>query len=373
MSKKVAINPYLVVLLKNMLAFEFVGMEYEPNNLQIAHFIYDRAKSDKYLNTKFTDPVSVRDSYAFGKAERIRKYLLTPLDFDFSIEHLDQFVEELTMFKKFSSWEEFSNEYSSSAGAVIARRNFFHVSYSKLDSDAKSQIRASVNRQLLNMYYYKVKFETDANQNIIQSGKDYTIRSANTKEIKEIERLAEMIYPCPINSSDVKKSWHEKNPLIFYVYKDDFGVWANINLLPIDKYLFNDLRTGKRYEDTINKSDLFTQAERNQVEYVYVEGLACTVNKILFLFLKNLHAMITSIANTNNVNLTICAIGGSKEGDKIMQKFGFKRTGSAIDKREKIKEYPFFEIPWKILEQNLNNNGFLRNYFNDDNRLTPLD
>ena len=359
MPKKIQVNPYLFLLLKRMLHYEFVRMGKEPTNLKMAHLLYDRHKPEKKAHTTYADkprpkgkPDSpdYRDSFAYSKSERIYTYLLRPQDFKFTTEMLDYMVAEITILNDgFKNWDEYVEKYSGDTGALVSARKYMPED-GLLSADDYQTVLSMANRMLYKLHYAYVRADRPNKHEIIHHDENEIIRTASTKEINEIETLARRIYPCPINSFAIKKPWHDKNPHIFYIYKDDFDLWANINLLPLKKDFYDALKAGTIYENKITHHDIYSLAEKEQVDCIYIEGLACTLSHILPLYGKHFERMVASLANTNNPKLVICAIGGSVEGDTLMENCGFKRTGWAHDPDGK-KDYPFLEILWSELKK----------------------
>lgn len=368
MPKKIQVNPYLFLLLKRMLHYEFVRMGTEPTNLKMAHFLYDRHKSaDKAHTTYASKPLpkpkpgitisdeekkDSRDSFAYSKAERIYTYLLRPTDFKFTTDMLDYMVSEINILKDgFKTWDEYAKKYGGDTGALVSARKYMPED-GELSADDCQTVLSMANRMLYKLHYAYVRADRPNKHDIIHHDEKEIIRTASTKEINEIETLARRIYPCPINKFDIKKPWHDKNPHIFYIYKDDFDLWANINLLPLKKDFYDALKGGTIYENKITYFDIYSLAEKEQVDCIYIEGLACTLSHILPLYARHFKRMISSLANTDNPKLVICAIGGSVEGDTLMKNFGFKKTGAAYDPVGDAS-YPFLETSWAELEKRM--------------------
>lgn len=359
MPKKIQVNPYLFLLLKRMLHYEFVRMGTEPTNLKMAHLLYDRHKPELKAHTTYAskprpkgvpDKEEYRDSLAYSKAERIYTYMLRPVDFKFTTEMLDYMVAEITVLNDgFKNWDEYVEKYSNHKGAVVSARSYMH---GELSADDYQTVLGMANMMLYKLHYANRRVDHPNKHDVIHHENDEIIRTASTKEINEIETLAKRIYPCPINKFDIKKPWHDKNPHIFYIYKDDYGLWANINLLPLKKDFYDALKTGKIYENKITHHDIYSLSEKEQVDCIYIEGLACTLSHILPLYARHFKRMISSLANTDNPKLVICAIGGSVEGDTLMRNFGFTVTGLAYDP-DGESTYPFLEATWMELEKRM--------------------
>ena len=372
MAKTFRVNPYLFLLSKRLLHYEFVRMKKEPSILNLTQLVYDRHKSEKYKQSSYSDIPEQRDLSAFRKAERIKKYLLTPKDFDFTIGMLNHLISELHAIESFETWECYSNYFKDDEGARFAEKKLMHKPFAEFSEDQQHHILTLVNKTMYRLHFYNVRIDKKNNHNIIAHSKNFIIRTANKDEIDDIELIAKRIYPCPINGAELKRSWYEKNPRVFYIFRDDADVWANINLLPITDDMYEFLKTGKYYESAIRKPDIHSLNERPIVNYIYIEGLACTIQKALPLFIQHLSSMIDSLADIKKESLVICAIGGSTEGDLIMKNYGFNMTGWAIDPNGNQK-YPFFEILFSKLDQQLKNHEIIPWYYiTENNSLTQF-
>jgi hypothetical protein len=345
--KKFRVNPYLFLLAKRLLAYEYIGMDDElPSALKFACFIYDRYKGKDYINTSFNSPIEERNTHAYSIANNLYDYFFKAKNFQFSEDKLNDFVSEIRIIRNYSKWQHFVDEFGKDDGAIVAADYFMGETWSKMLD--KHQVKSDVNRRFYQLAHYHIRNAHHTKVLQIEDAESYIIRSATTEEIKEIEKLAKQIYPCPINDFDIKKPWHDKNPNIFFIYRDYSVLWANINLLPLKQYFYENLKSGKIYEDRISANDIYSLDERDQVEYIYIEGLACTVKSALPHFASQFDKMISSMANLEKNNVTICAIGGSTEGDQMMEHFGFMKTGTAIDPR--TGDYPFYEIKWSDIK-----------------------
>jgi hypothetical protein len=260
-------------------------------------------------------------------------------------------MDKITVPKGASLWEAFAKKYGNDKGALVAGRKY--KDRETLNENEYQEVRGAAYMTLYKMHNLHKRRDIGNDHIFIEEGKeqeeDYIIRTANTEEIKEIETLADRIYPCPINRFDIKRPWHDKNPNIFFIYRDNHDLWANINLLPLKNDFYTAMKTGKIYENKITHHDIYSPAEKDKVDCIYVEGLACTLQHILPLFAKNFEMMVETLANPKNKKLVICAIGGSDEGDLLMKNSGFERTGWAIDPKDGT-QYPFLEISWKELK-----------------------
>jgi hypothetical protein len=364
------INPFLFFLLKRMLDYEFVKMGPEPNVSQLAELIYNKHKSEKYSKSYFTSPVVKRDSFAYQKAERLRKYVLSSKKLELSKQMLDHLAAEVSVIDQFMSWDHFVSKYGEHRCAITSEIAYKNELFHELPPDVKQKIVSQANLLMYSLHKENLRKGNGLSQHTIYSNSEYSVRTAIVSEIKEIEILANRIYPCPVNGFEIKKPWHDKNPNIFFIYRDEFDVWGNINLLPLSDRTYQLLKSGNLYESEITKEDIFLEEHKDKVNYVYIEGLACTLKEVLIMFVKSFDQMIDKVANIKNPDLLICAIGGSDEGDRLMRNSGFQRTGWATDPKTK-KVYPFLEIKWQALKLYLEKKKIFPPDIVSQNKLTP--
>lgn len=357
-----------------MVQFDFVGIKDEPTNHRLAHFIYDRFKSEKYMHTTYSSPQKERDTYARSKADAIYEYVLEEPDFYLTENKLNEFVQLITVLGNFSTWKDFEKEFSKDAQYATTRKNYMYKPFSKLSENEQQSVRSMAYRKLYTLASLYYRNGKKGEVNIIKNTSEFIIRTAMPSEINEIEGLATRIYPCPINGFHIKKPWYDKNKNIFFIYKDEFSLWANINLLPLKMDFYNRLKSGFIYEDKITANDIHSPEELTQVQCIYIEGLACTIRSILPQYVKNFEKMIATLANVKNKELIICAIGGSIEGDLIMKNYGFEITGYAMD--DKRNKYAFLESTLGKLENALlSKRKFKDNYTIEEigKKLTKID
>lgn len=349
-----------------MLDYEFVKIGESPNRLQLTEYIYNKHKSADYKKTYYTS--KKKDSIAYQRAERIRKYILTPNDFLFSEEMLDHFVREISVIDSFSSWREFVEKHGQHHCAQRLESTLSFKPFEEVFEEEKEKIKTQTFLYLCQLHLEKIKKDGQTKHTIL-SEDEFTIRTIDEIEIKDIQLLAERLYPCPINKFDIKRPWFIKNPNIFFVYKDYYDLWGNLNLLPIKDSTFNKLKSATLHESEIKDHDLHTPEDRKSVNYIYVEGFACAIQKAFKHFISTADQMVNILADKKNKSLTICAIGGSKEGDRLMEKLGFKITGWAKDPTTGVL-YPFYEIKWLTLYKSLKAKKLIQPLIVSQKRLT---
>lgn len=367
--KKYHVNPYLFLLAKRMLDYEFVGMEKEPSSLQLAHFIYERHTTPAFRSSRYSSSLAKRDSFAFGKAERIKKYILSPKDFYFTDEMLNQLVTEITKMDRYNSWTDFTSKHAADPATIVAERAYAGHAYSALSPDDRQRLISFANRKLYSLHFFNKRIDKGSDRTILHHKEEVILRTASEADLKEIELLAKRVYPCPINGADKKKEWFRKNPNIFFVYKDDYDLWGNVNLLPITQACYRQLKEGLKYEHEISPADIYNPDEKSKVKYIYVEGLACTIKAALLLIVKFVKEMLNALSSKDASEIIVCAIGGSEEGDQVMKKLKFKQTGWSKDPRTG-NQYPFMEIKASMLITDVRKFGLISENIISQSKLT---
>lgn len=171
------------------------------------------------------------------------------------------------------------------------------------------------------------------------------INVATDEDVNQIYLFAWNRYgDCDLNPPSIKLPWKSINEKIFHVvHNADGEVRANINLLPLRDSCYHNLKKGRIEEKDILPEDIVPLTKRDNVKFIYVEGLNCQTKEHLSTFGENLHRMICTLAHPEN-NLLIGAIGGTPEGEKLMLRLGFEITG-----KYKKEDYDFFEVSYKKL------------------------
>jgi hypothetical protein len=274
--------------------------------------------------------------------EKIRK-VMSLKEFTIPVSVLDIMCRLIDAFGHYTSWSEFERLQGKNEDAIYSEQ-FRTKSYHDLTIDEKQLIRSFVERRLGVLYerfrYQNIPPETERKR---------VIKAATEEEVKLIAGLAERVYPCRINGSDIKISWHRKNKNIFYACFDQHGeLIANLNLIPLRKEFYQHLKHGQLYEDQITADDIFSLEEKDKVSCIYIEGFASLSRSILAEYRKGFANMVAKLANPDNSELIICAIGGSAQGDRLLRKYQFTKTGTAYDDVHN-QRYDFLETRWRDL------------------------
>lgn len=364
--KKFRVNPFNFILLKRMLEYEFVRIGESPNRSQLIEFIYNKHKSPDLSNTYYTS--KKKDSLAYQRAERLRKYILAPQDFLFSEEMLDHFAQEISVLDSFSCWKDFVQKYGDHPCAQRIDSILAYKPFDIVYEEEAEKIKSQTNLFLYHLHLEKIKRDGVTKHTILSEG-EFVIRRIDEIEIKDIQLLAERLYPCPINKFDIKKPWFEKNPNIFFVYKDYYDLWGNLNLLPIKDQAFKKLKAGQIYESEIKAHDIHSPDEKELVKFIYVEGFACAIQKAFKYFISTADQMIDILSKKGNKDLVICAIGGSTEGDRLMKKCGFEITSWSRNPKTGEK-FPFYECKWLSLLEYLKKKDLIQPLIVSQKRLT---
>lgn len=195
---------------------------------------------------------------------------------------------------------------------------------------------------------------TSPHDDDIREYDNYIFRAALEKDVYLIARLAEKLYNCPVNDIRKKLSWWKKNNNCFHVIvgKQDDIVRGNINLLPIKKDVFLLLKEGDDFtEQDIIADHIYAVTEKNKAKYLYIEGFA--VKEIdenlqwrsnyegLKHFQHNIPEIITSLVGHKykKKNAILCALGGSRAGENMLIKFGFRITKNRDCRKDRMNFY----------------------------------
>jgi hypothetical protein len=344
------VNPYLIALLKRMLAYEVVQMGDEPSRFQIADFCFKRACPNGQSALKFRDggPGYNKEAHTIG--ERVYAFLRST-DYSFTTYILDCIVKELTLIDGLQCWVEFRAKYEKDSGATMASlEDREGVKPSEMFSQ---KVLALANRTIIRLHYERIRVGASGRHTILahQKWEENIIRTASIEELKDIEKLSRRVMPCPINGFEIKKPWLNKNPNTFYVYIDDYGLWGHVCLLPLKPGCYALLKSGKFDGDSIAADDIHSLEEREQAKYIYVESLVCTIRGALPGLASVFTKMINSLA-VLSPNLVICAIPGSIEGIRLLKRCGFNRTGWITTASDGLK-YEYHETTLGVVQARL--------------------
>ncbi|MGD2089190.1 MAG: hypothetical protein PVH61_23635 [Candidatus Aminicenantes bacterium] len=180
---------------------------------------------------------------------------------------------------------------------------------------------------------------------------DIHVQPANETDVHRICALAKRHYSCPINDVDLKLPWWRKNPHIFHVIKDkDNNVLANINILPLKLPVYERLKAGNIIESEITADDIYPNVDRTCVSHLYVEGFLARSSRgrdfdslSILIFLLSYRSIFSSLAHPDNI-VEIGAIGGTREGERLLRRLSFVEVTSPRDRRDKI---PFFSVSFE--------------------------
>jgi len=192
------------------------------------------------------------------------------------------------------------------------------------------------------------KGEEDADSNVHGMAKEelnWAVDVATEEDVTKIYEFAIGRYEdCPINGPEIKLPWWYQNPNIFFVmHSEDDKVCANINLLPLKPDCYNQMKAGIIDERGIRAEDLYKPDEKHLVEHIYVEGFNSPKRSYTGSLLALFPVMLNRLANIDNPDLVIGAIGGTDDGENLMETLGFEVVTFAKDR---IDELNFFEVKY---------------------------
>jgi len=112
---------------------------------------------------------------------------------------------------------------------------------------------------------------------LVSLQKSYYTRTADKTDIEWIAKLEAIVYDAgdaiPL---DLLTEWHNANPLIFTVIVDKLtgNRVGHLNLLPVKQRTLSLLKSGSLRERDIRGDSLYTPAEKESVEALWVESIA---------------------------------------------------------------------------------------------------
>jgi len=266
--RKEFINPYLFLLARRLLEYDFVQTANETTDLELAGYIYNRYKSKKYANTKFTDPTSKKDSSASSKANSIYQKLLKPKDFKFTINKLDELVREIKVLYTFKDWDSFRAEFIYSEEAQAASRSFANGIVSETD---KQIYLAHINIFVLKKHLERISCDNDF-KSIVSFSDKSVVKVASKRESINIALFEEKI--SGLNTSFVihlAKSRYSEDVFSLYCCVDHFKLMRGyLMFIPLKEAIFQDLKKGKTFFYFLSSDDIFDFGGREKLKYVYV-------------------------------------------------------------------------------------------------------
>lgn len=157
-------------------------------------------------------------------------------------------------------------------------------------------------------------------------GKKYTIQVSKQEDIEAVYNINTSVY----KGSDVIDlatllEWHQKNPAAIHVIVDSFGkIVGNFNILPIKNEFMHLLLTGEIIEKEIKGAYLFSPAESNKVEYLYMESIVNTGGiSAIIEFLRQMPTMFSRLCLDLNSIKKIYCLAASPEGKSFIDHLGF--------------------------------------------------
>lgn len=336
-----SINPFHFMLLKRMIEFEFTDTLRSVSREKIMAAIGEKVPSIETKKGTVTG-----GSFSSGN---LRNRIWNTKNYKISEDGLDRMVKLVSKLGSYPSWEDFTRCHANNLGAELAA---IHVNPNgTLPALIEKEISAMAEDRIGRMYErYRLINARDAQKYHLDENEEdvVSIRQASVSDIALIADLAKRVYKCPTNDFSIKKPWHDKNNRIFIVAVDEYGeLIGNLNIIPLKLPFYRAMKAGEIYENSITPDDIHSVQEKNEVRCLYVEGYASLFASNQREFRRRFKYVVQGLADINNEEVIVCAIGGSICGENVMKKYGLETTGTAID-TEKL-EYPFLEIKLKTL------------------------
>lgn len=319
-------NPYLICLWKYIW-------------LQSRHgLISERFSEDDYFEIHEKSKIGI---------DYIKKILVSDRKIKhFQVTTLDSLCQALNKVNHGfpENWSDFQNSQIKNATYNRASKWEIYKIGTNLSKDEQRDIR-KYSRRNMDVFFNQDNIE-DTILKKIKVFLEEEVKKATKLDVYKIYEFAKGNYgDCPINGTDIKLPWWEKNDSIFHVIHDDEGnVCANINLLPLKEECYEKLRQGIIDERGILAEDIFGPEEKSLVKYIYVEGLNCRLQNREVLLMRILGAFPNIVQKlTENSNFFIGAIGGTELGEGLMEGAGFEIVSNA---KSRIDNINFFETSY---------------------------
>lgn len=338
--KTEVVDVYLYYLLKRMIEFEVTKtLSYEPRRTEIVKHIEAHSP--------------------FSKAERItvaeyfRKHLWKPKAKKIGERELDWMVKIVRTLGDFSSWRQFEAMFKSpdppDSKIIISQ------SHSEIDSRTRTQIMMTI------LYYHawqRGRLPFTPKQHILFSQLEYhdvillpLVFRMTIEELHVIHLLHKDLVPDYQRKHETLVEWYNKNWFLYYACKDKSHDYISILIvLPIKEHFIDLLKSGNKTKEDIGSDDIYSHKERGFVNYVLIESFlsfqvsAIRNYKVLF------NDIIGLIADKQNQNLIVGAIGCSEQAERILRRYGFVETIYRVRIDKSSDEYSLFEVTWTKLD-----------------------
>ena len=266
--RKEFINPYLFLLARRLLEYDFVETANGTTDLELASYIYNRYKSKKYADTRFTDPTSKKDPSASSKANSIYQKLLKPKNYRFTINKLDELVREIKVLYSFDSWSSFCAEFGYTEEAQAANLSFANEIVSETD---KQIYLAHINIFILRKHLERISCDNDF-KSIIAFSNNSVVKVASKREGIKIAVLEERM--SGLNTSfaiQLAKSRYSEDIFSVYCCIDHFKLMRGyIIFIPLKESTFYDLKKGITFFYFLSAENMFDFSGNEKLKYVYV-------------------------------------------------------------------------------------------------------
>lgn len=169
---------------------------------------------------------------------------------------------------------------------------------------------------------------------------EFFVENARHGDIKWIHQLETAVYSgIDVIPERVLEEWFEANPSGFYIVRNLTGEpVGHIDLLPVRPQVLKKFLNGQIIEKELCGRDLYSPAERNTIEDIYVESLALLLPlrkraAALKVLSGCLGHLIENVADRNAVK-NLYAIAASVQGETIMKKLGFNNISSGTERKD---------------------------------------
>jgi hypothetical protein len=355
--KKTLINPFLFILAKRMLDYEFFGLNKPPKISELVECIYQRHLEKSKKGTKFTDPKGVHSPRARSIAERIRKYVLLVNDYLVSEEMLDHLLREITILLPPTTWKEFVKRFGREHFAIFGRVHVHIILQRQKGIKAKVLYADMLNsaHPMTNHFNLERMFFTEddtslylAHVNVLLTRihlditiGDYKndpwigfkvfnpivfVRSANELEVPLLENLTRIRHNLPyVPFHDDLIRQHKTHKDIYFHFLNRHGLpLGACVIIPLKHKEYLEYQKSWRRKQEISEDDLLFTNKRKDIKCVFLDILLKEMDDFDEVFTKGIRKLLNSYCEKiPETKIYIGAIPCSKYQKNLLKELQF--------------------------------------------------
>ena len=330
-------NPYLFILLKRMLEYEFVRLAKRISSRELAQHI-SRRENEQHKKSWIK-------KWKKSSPETLRKEVLGTAIFFFSENILNRLARQVTVIDSFHSWEDFCNKYGDDEGAQTAQEKFMVEDFATIAADDKHNIYGWVEQRILELHFKRQRDDQEHNPSIIRNTQQFIIRNPNKRELREEVELNR-------NIKDYACDWYDKNKNHFFIYLDNYRIRGFINILALKGDSVKPLLGGYIKYPFIPAAHLHSPDAYAEINHIHIFQFQCLQQKVCQLILNDFETMLRTISGVPD-NELILSIVKQPDAVSVWDKYNFRKSGWVFDINFGVM-CSFYETTWHSLKQQLN-------------------